>query len=241
MRNNTTTGTSPGSTSTKTPQTAKKRIKRGTKRASIQTIKENLELDARTMEPRTRRAILIALRNNNPEQLRDIWHRWGKLEFGWVDEILGPLEDSEKEQGGWTHQSVASPPTARDSDTAISSGKKRSALDRIQEMMMIEGDYKPISIERAEVLADIIVAYDDDEQAHAFIELLYGIAGAHFAGRRSDHMFRPDVESLVMAATHRAYSRTAHFGLGLNEFAMLNPTEQEDLRVLRREYGAESD
>jgi hypothetical protein len=63
-------------------------IRTGDKRASIARIKAELKRRSGTMKPRTQKAILHALAKNSEAQLKDLWQRWGKLDFTWVDEVL---------------------------------------------------------------------------------------------------------------------------------------------------------
>ena len=107
-----------------------------------------------------------------------------------------------------------------------------STLERIKAALETPFDYKPITVERAVELADKILAYDNDEQAHQFIELLNGICAAHLA--RDNRL--ADVESLVMFAAHQAYSRTIHFTACYGEFAQLDPNSPDDLRLLTRKF-----
>ncbi len=60
---------------------------------------------------------------------------------------------------------------------------------------------KLLTMERAAELADSIITHDEDEKARAFVELLEGIEKAAYSDRCA-------VDSIVLAATHRAYSKT---------------------------------
>ena len=83
------------------------------------------------------------------------------------------------------------------------------------------GGYKPITKERAALLADIIVPDAEpeivNEKAHAVIELPYGIAYAHF-----EQGSAPGVEELVSVVAERLYVRSQDFYDRLHEFALLD-------------------
>jgi hypothetical protein len=130
--------------------------------------------------------------------------------------------------------SKKNPPTQKSPQPKAAAARPETALDRMQPYIQSNLDYKPITLERAVELTDKIVAYDDDEQVYAFIELLYGICAAHFT---KGAVGRPDVESLVMEAAQKAYSRTVHFNAALHEFAWLDLSKPDDLRVVTRQFG----
>ena len=71
--------------------------KRGSSRATIEDIKARIREDIPTMEPRAARALKEALSRDDHDQIRDLWRRWAKFEFGWIDEILQPIEEREQQ------------------------------------------------------------------------------------------------------------------------------------------------
>lgn len=99
-------------------------------------------------------------------------------------------------------------------------------------------DYQPITYQRAGEIADELLTYDDDLRAFALIQLVRGMAAAHFAGRcwqEGQPVPKPTVEDLVYATMQAAYPHTAHASYSLEEFAALDPTNPRDLRVLRHQ------
>lgn len=86
-----------------------------------------------------------------------------------------------------------------------------------------DSEYRPLTLERAEALIDRIVINDDDEHAHALIELLNGLAHAYLK-----KIERPDVEALVLFATRRAYAQTMHFYDCFDEFSGLDSDDFGD-------------
>lgn len=103
-------------------------------------------------------------------------------------------------------------------------------LFRIQKALKQPLRFRRVTWERAEQIVDRIIDQDADEQAHAFIELLEGITHAMF----KTHM--NEAESIMLAASRRAYFKTMHSHDSFNEFAALDPTNANDLRVLQREF-----
>lgn len=97
------------------------------------------------------------------------------------------------------------------------------------------GLYKPIEEREVPGLISRILGYDADEEAHALINLLHGIAAAHFAQRRgADDSL--DLDGLVSTAIHHAYTHTAHFSNTVDEFALLDPGTFDAIDELRGEY-----
>jgi len=135
--------------------------------------------------------------------------------------------------------SGAPPPTA-DQHTGITGAAAPpcDALSRLQAILARDHDYRPITDERAAELAGALVGQDEDEQAFTLIELLRGIAAAHFGELRSKDTGTdrpPGVEDVVHAASVRAYERTVHCSYSFDEFAALDPQHPRDRRVLHNE------
>lgn len=115
------------------------------------------------------------------------------------------------------------------------------ALARIQEERRQPHEYQPITIQRALEITDLLLGYEDDEQVFVFIELLRGIAAAHDGELRRDRTgyTGPDVEDIVVRATHRAYAHAYHCEIAFREFVRLDPRNPRDLRVLRHQWSDE--
>lgn len=112
-----------------------------------------------------------------------------------------------------------------------SSAQAEPPCDALQRMLSVKfQDYKPITWQRAEELADFIIETEDDAKAYALIELLHGICAADRIG----------VEEIVIAATRRAYSRTTHFSAAFDEFAALDPNNPRDACVINRQFEDET-
>jgi hypothetical protein len=90
-------------------------------------------------------------------------------------------------------------------------------------------DYQPITHEQAEKLTDLIIPYENDQVAFAFITLLQGIVHAAQQGLL-------DAESMVRYASHRAYIKTLHYNYAFDMFAALDPNRPRDQRVIRQEF-----
>lgn len=88
--------------------------------------------------------------------------------------------------------------------------------------------FTPITLERARELADFITNYDDDEQCHALVTLLEGIAHALYHGDRLD------VEGLIIYAERAAYANTMHGNDAFHRFAALST---EEVRAARERRG----
>lgn len=85
-----------------------------------------------------------------------------------------------------------------------------------------DGDsYAGITLERAKELADFVTNYDDDEQCHALIMLLEGVAHALYHGDRQD------VEGLIINAQRAAYANAPHCNEAFHRFVELS---EDDLR-----------
>lgn len=110
---------------------------------------------------------------------------------------------------------------------------KCDALRLIQDSMIKPFEFKPITDERAEALADKIAPDDNDETVHALIELLHGLSEAALK--------HGDVEGLAMVAAHRAYTKTIHFFEAFKQFAELDETKPRDWCVIHRDFRAEGD
>jgi hypothetical protein len=111
-------------------------------------------------------------------------------------------------------------------------------LSRMRRSLETPFNYRQISEAEVERLTDKILDYDDDEQTWAFIALINGMTGAHYAERAGARpsVERPCVEGIAITATHRAFTKTGLFNEGLREFASLNPENPFDARVLGRKY-----
>lgn len=81
--------------------------------------------------------------------------------------------------------------------------------------------YAGITLERAKELADFITNYDDNEQCHALIMLLEGVAHALYHGDRQD------VEGLIINAQRAAYTNAPHCNDAFHRFVELS---EDDLR-----------
>jgi hypothetical protein len=67
--------------------------KRGSSRATIEDIKATIREDIPKMKPRVARALREVLLRDDHDRIRDLWRRWAKYDFDWVEEILRPIEE----------------------------------------------------------------------------------------------------------------------------------------------------
>jgi hypothetical protein len=126
------------------------------------------------------------------------------------------------------------------SDDGQPQGKLHDALQRTLDRRY--HDFKPITHERAAELADTITApFVDDTITFSLLELLEGIGEAAIRARNGcSGTDGGDFEGLILFATRRAYTNTAHFSAAFDEFASLDPDNPRDRRVLTRAFVEDS-
>ncbi len=123
----------------------------------------------------------------------------------------------------------------KDTTKQIHKEEPCDALQRSLNDLAKDFNYKPITWQRAEEIADLLTDFDDDRIAFGLIELLHGICAEAFSGGRIN------VESLVMPAAWKAYTKTSHFSSAFKEFASLDPSNERDRRVIDREFDDENE
>lgn len=77
--------------------------------------------------------------------------------------------------------------------------------------------YQPITWQRAKEIGELLINHDDDDQCAMFLELLNGLAYAHF---HRDDRTGADFESIIIEASHSAYAQTMDFSDTIDRFAL---------------------